>query len=84
LTEENGGEFHVDHFERLTIGWPIQYGLLCEPCLTTEKGKGTGSVYVVGDGKAKKVDVQVGNDNGSLDEGTPVKGEMKKVAQSGL
>jgi RND family efflux transporter MFP subunit len=65
---------------------------------------GSGRVYVVRDGKAKKVDVQVGNDNGieteilsglttddqvitsyngSLTDGTPVKAEIKKAAQSG-
>jgi RND family efflux transporter MFP subunit len=72
--------------------------------LLGQSGTGSGSVYVVRDGKAKKVDVHVGNDNGveteilsgltaedqvitsyngSLTEGTPVKGEMKKAAQSG-
>ena len=32
--------------------------------LLGQTGKGEGSVYVVRDGKAHKVDVRVGNDNG--------------------
>ena len=72
--------------------------------LLAQTGKGEGSVYVVRDGKARKVDVHVGNDNGveteiltglspadqvitsyngSVEDGTPVKPEMRKVAQSG-
>ncbi len=71
--------------------------------LISQSGTGQGSVYVVKDGKARKITVQVGNDNGieteilsglkvddlvitsyngPLDEGTPVKPEMKKAAQS--
>ena len=66
--------------------------------LLGQTGTGSGTVYVVKDGKAHKVDVHVGNDNGveteilrgvttndlviisyngSLDDGTPVKAEMK-------
>jgi HlyD family secretion protein len=71
--------------------------------LLGQKDTGMGSVYVVKDGKAHKVNVQVGNDNGieteilkglttddlvitsyngTVDEGTPVKPEMRKAAQS--
>jgi HlyD family secretion protein len=32
--------------------------------LLSQNGTGTGSVYVIRDGKARKIDVQVGNDNG--------------------
>jgi RND family efflux transporter MFP subunit len=72
--------------------------------LLNQTGNGEGSVYVVRDGKAHRVDLRVGNDNGveteilgglspkdlvitsyngSLDEGTPVKGEPRKVAPAG-
>jgi len=72
--------------------------------LLGQTGKGEGAVYVVRDGKARKVDVQVGNDNGveteilggltpedqvitsyngSLEDGSPVRAEMKRVAQAG-
>jgi len=72
--------------------------------LLGQTGTGEGSVYVVRDGKARKVDVHVGNDNGveaeilggltpedqvitsyngSIADGTPVKPELRKVAQAG-
>jgi len=72
--------------------------------LLGQTGKGEGSVYVVRGGKAHKVDVHVGNDNGvetevlsglkpedqvitsyngSLADGTPVKAEIRQVAQAG-
>jgi HlyD family secretion protein len=71
--------------------------------LLGQTGKGEGSVYVVRDGKAHKVEVQVGNDNGveteilgglkpddqvitsyngTVEEGTPVNSETRKVAQA--
>jgi HlyD family secretion protein len=72
--------------------------------LLGQTGTGSGTVYVVKDGKARKVDVHVGNDNGveteilsgltpedlvitsyngTVDDGTQVKPELKKPAQAG-
>ena len=71
--------------------------------LLGQTGKGEGTVFIVKDGKAHKVEVQVGNDNGietevlkgispsdlvitsyngSVEEGTPVKPEMRKAPAS--
>ena len=72
--------------------------------LLGQTGKGEGTVYVARDGKAHKVDVKVGNDNGveaeilkglgaddlvitsyngPIEDGTPIKAEVKKAAASG-
>lgn len=72
--------------------------------LLGQTGAGKGTVYVVKGGKAHKVDVEVGNDNGieteilkgvtaddevvvsyngTINDGTPVKPELRKPAASG-
>ncbi len=97
---------HEGMFGRVTVvlqAASAQSVTIPSSALLGQTGKGEGTVYVVKDGKAHKVVVQVGNDNGivtevlkglspedlvitsyngSIEEGTPVKGELKKAAQA--
>jgi HlyD family secretion protein len=61
------GKLHEGMYGRVTlILEPASPNSVTIPSsgLIDQSGTGSGSVYVVRDGKAKKVNVQVGNDNG--------------------